>query len=242
MGVFCDILKYMSIFEKMFGGPKEIVEEMQEKAPIVEEVIEEPKPKTLEDIKEVKVELAEMADARQELLEKHRDTAVELKEIGVQESVAGSSGRTETYNDLLNPIEEDLQKISAEILEKRAEFDLQPDRTEIIKNRMKRLEELNTLEEEAFLRTEDGQKYQGFIDTILALNKKEREVMATTVNTESREEVARIWEERKSTEEKKHYLGNNSAVVEAHFARLQKIAHLMGQLDSEKDDIQKGDK
>jgi Skp family chaperone for outer membrane proteins len=228
----------MSIFEKMFGGPREVVQEMQEKEPEIV-VAEEPKPKTLEDIKEVKVELAEMADARQDLLEKHRNTSIELKEIGVQESQKDSSARTETYNDLLNPIEEDLQKISAEILQKRAEFDLQPDRTAILENRMKRLKDLEQLEEEAFLRTEDGQKYQALKNKILELNTRGQEIEKTH---ETIFEVDNIIQETRKVEEQKHYLGNNSAVVEAHFARLQKIAHLVGQLDGEKDDILKGDK
>lgn len=149
----------MNIFEKMFGGPKDVSSGMEEKKPeTTEPVKEESKNKTLDDIRRAQEDLGALQSKRQELLNKHRDNTAELADLGVREIPTGGVTRSETFNQILNPLEEELLAISSEINEERTEFDLQPHRTEILKNRMERLEELRNRDESEFAKTEIGQK------------------------------------------------------------------------------------
>ena len=217
----------MNIFEKMLGGGKKEVTEsiLVEKEPETI-VVEDPTSKTIEDIRQAKSAIKEMEEDREKLLQKHRNSITELFEMGVQEKKEGDVARSETYNDILNPIEEELQKISSEILETRAGFDLQPNRIEILDTRIQRLEDLKNNEEIAFGKTEDGIVYNAIQKKILGLNKEEPLIAAM-------EEITKL-------EQQRYSLVNNSTEIINHSDRMQKIVYLINQLESEKGDIQRG--
>lgn len=156
------------MFEKMFGGPRDVAKEFEDKKteeqptePIKEEKRE---PKTIEEVKKAIGDIQELKHKRWETLEKHRDTIEELRRLGVNETNPDTVPRTETVKDILGPIEEELVQISKEISEKREEFDLQPNRAEVIDLRRHRLGELKHRATEAFYKTESGNKVN-YIDS-----------------------------------------------------------------------------
>lgn len=226
----------MSIFEGWFGSkkefPEEIAQETATEALAVEEVQE--KPKTIADIKQAKEDLAQMQALRQEILEKHRDTTEELADIGVREIPYGDVARSETYNDVLNPIEEELTALSAEIVQKREEFDLDPSRVEVLDARLDRLKDLEDRETAAFLKTESGAKIEEYNKKIDELNVQAQELAQTT----SRENplVQEILKEIRDLEEKRRYLVINDKVCGAHQDRIMRIRHLMSDVESVRHD------
>ncbi len=217
----------MNMFERMFGGPKDVVVEMHPKEQEVVEVV--PQSKTIEDIKEAKGEIASLQEKRQEVLEKHRDTVQELRDLGVNEFNPDTAPRTKTVNEILNPIEEELAMISGEITEKREEFDLQPKRLEVLDVRMKRLEDLKARAETTFLNTSVGAD----IDT---WNKKigELEMEASKLQKEyAKPEVYKpLIEEASQLREKRRYAFVNDKVAGAHADLIFRIDRLRADVSS----------
>ena len=159
------------MIEKWFGGPKDVMNEMKPKESEVAESIpveESRRPKTIEDIKEAVGDIQHLQSKRWDTMQKHRDTAEELRRYGVNEYSPDTSPRTKTVKEILNPIEDELVAISAEINEKREEFDLQPDRKEVIKTRLFRLGELKYRVKKDFENTESGKKV-AHIDAKIAM-------------------------------------------------------------------------
>jgi DNA repair ATPase RecN len=152
---------YMNMIEKWFGGPKDVTTEMKQKEPEVVDLVpaEEPRTlKTMNDIKGAVGDIQHLQGKRWDTLQKHRDTIEELRKYGVNEYNPDTSPRTETVKEILNPIEDELVAISTEITEKREEFDLQPDRKEVINTRLFRLGELKHRAKKDFENTESGKK------------------------------------------------------------------------------------
>ncbi len=218
----------MNIFEGIFGSKKERVSEENEVATAVEETTSTPK--TLESIQEAKESLAELSEKRQEVLEKHRDTTEQLASLGVREIEKGGHARTETYNEMLNPIEAELAAISAEIGEKRAEFDLEPSRATMLEDRMRRLEELRVREEAQFVETEVAKQIATYNKEIDALTEEIAILGNQRINGGLTSREAEVLHEKESArndkDQKKSDLYRDDKIANAHTERLQKIQEL----------------
>lgn len=218
----------MNIFEGIWGSKKEPISEENEVITAVEETASAPK--TLESIQEAKESLAELSEKRQEVLEKHRDATEELASLGVREIEKSGHARTETYNEVLNPIEAELATISAEIGEKRAEFDLEPSRVTMLEDRMRRLEELKVREEAQFAETEVGKQiaeYNKEIDVlteeIAILGNKRIGGDLTSTEAQLLHEKENI---RNDRDQKKSDLYRDDKIANTHAGRMQKIQEL----------------
>lgn len=148
--------------EKWFGGPKDVGAELEpHPTPAVNQETSRD-PKTIDDIKNAVDDVQGLTFERERKLEKHRDTVKELRDLGVNESNPDTAPRTETVKDVLNPIEDELVAISMEINAKREEFDLQPQRKEVIERRLFRLGDLKYRAEKAFYQTPSGNQIKYF--------------------------------------------------------------------------------
>ncbi len=153
----------MSIFERRFGGPKDVISELKENNTETQ-ATQEPtrEKKTVDDVKEALGDLQGLRVKRWDTLQKHRDTTEELRGLGVHETNPDTTPRTETVKDILGPIEDELVAISTEIIETQNEFDLQPNRASVIGNRLLRLGELKSRAEKAFYATPSGTQIKYF--------------------------------------------------------------------------------
>lgn len=148
-----------SIFPKKEVAKEAVSEQasdiQQEPIPLAQEK----KPKTLEDISETKNKVGDLETQKKELINKHRDSIGQLKNLGVNEKQADSVKRSETFNDVLNPIENEIKNISEEISNLRQDNDLQQKPKEILRNRIERLNELLYVNIKDFLSTETNKKF-----------------------------------------------------------------------------------
>jgi len=194
----------MSIFENFWGGSKkteEVIENKNEKITIgALPAVESPqKKKSIQDVKEAVGDIQDLTSKRYDLLEKHRDTVEELRNLGVNDYSPDEVPRSDTVNEILNPIEEELAEISREITEKRQEFDLQPNREKVLKNRMFRLEKLKQRAENQFYKTPSGIKIKNLENQIDTLNnnvsRQQSEIMENI--QKSKEEISNIYRNNK---------------------------------------------
>ncbi len=225
----------MSIFEGVFGGSKhrEAVEEAEMIVPGEAVIQEEIKKKSIEDIKQTKEQIAGLQGQRESLVEKHRDSKAELESMGVREIPVGGIARSETYNDILNPIEEEITKIGTEITELREDYDLQPNRIEVLNNRLKRLEELADREKNEFQKTVAGGNFYAMNARKLELNKQINEFIS---NHAQPAEYKKESEEFSDLDKKIHYEVINDKLISSHFDRLDRINHLMARTGSTRHD------
>lgn len=211
----------------MFGGPVDVTSELNENKHPEENpvVVPEVKKNTIEDIKQAKEELGELQTKRQEILNQHRDTVQELRDLGVNEFNPDSAPRTKTVNDVLNPIEEELQTISKEITEKRKDFDLQPNRVEVLTSRLSRLEDLKKREEDEFAKTPVGGSIMSRNETIKTL---EKEVTAYRKSISSNDKAVHdYFDEINKIKEENRYDFNNNKVAHEHAEVMNRIEKLI---------------
>lgn len=218
----------MNIFEGIWGSKKERASEETEMVTTVEETASAPK--TLESIQEAKESLVELSEKRQEVLEKHRDTTEQLASLGVREIEKDGHARTETYNEMLTPIEKELAAISAEIGEKRAEFDLEPSRVTMLEDRMRRLEELRVREEAQFAETEVAKQIATYDKEIDALTEEiailGNQRISGGLTSRETEMLHEKESARDDKNQKKSDLYRDDKIANAHAERLQKIQEL----------------
>ena len=117
----------------------------------------------IEEVKEVKETIKNLEQNKTNATTLHRNTVLELKKEGVNEKQSDSSKRTETFNKYLNPIEEELKKISIVISGLRKENDLQQKPEEILRKKFKRLNEIAWIDVDQFLKTEVGQECYDYL-------------------------------------------------------------------------------
>lgn len=209
----------MSIFEKFWGGSnkeetKDAVVDKSEVNTVADESIVSHKTK-IEDIKNAIGDIKELGSKRQDLLEKHRDTVQELRDLGVRELSPDDVPRSDTANEILNPIEEELAQISREITEKRKDFDLHPNRQEVLSKRMARLNELKERVEEQFDKTPSGEKIKSFEKQIYDLKHD-----STKQNFEIEKEIYKIADE-------KSYLFRNDKLANDFAKTIDRINYLI---------------
>lgn len=116
-------------------------------------------PKTLKDVIQATESVAFLEEKKQELIATHRDTVSELKGLNVNEKKVGSIGRSGTFNEVLGPIEREIMNIAEEISNLREDNDIVQKPKEILRKRIKRLNELLYLNIRDFLSTETGESY-----------------------------------------------------------------------------------
>lgn len=154
----------MSIFENIFSTKEKPISDPidQDSPEIISRDITETKEgqdgtlKTLEEVKEAKSRIQDLKLSEYDLLKKRRDTISSLKDLGVSDKEPNSNKRSETFNSILNPIEEEIKKVSEELSETRKDFDMPQNRKEVVKERYFRLEKLADQNAEDFLETEAG--------------------------------------------------------------------------------------
>lgn len=154
----------MSIFENIFSTKEKPISDPidQDSPEIISRDITETKEgqdgtlKTLEEVKEAKSRIQDLKLSEYDLLKKRRDTISSLKNLGVSDKEPNSNKRSETFNSILNPIEEEIKKVSEELSETRKDFDMPQNRKEVVKERHFRLEKLADQNAEDFLETEAG--------------------------------------------------------------------------------------
>lgn len=154
----------MSIFENIFSTKEKPISDPidQDSPEIISRDITETKEgqdgtlKTLEEVKEAKSRIQDLKLSEYDLLKKRRDTISSLKDLGVSDKEPNSNKRSETFNSILNPIEEEIKKVSEELSETRKDFDMPQNRKEVVKERHFRLEKLADQNAEDFLETEAG--------------------------------------------------------------------------------------
>lgn len=175
----------MNRFMDRFFPQKEVVTEGAVPEPASNEeqipLIQEKKTKTLEDISEAKDKVGVLETQKKELIEKHRENIEQLKNLGVNEKQKDSVNRSETFNDVLNPIENEIKNIAEEISNLREDNDLQQKPNEILRRRMERLNELCYINTKDFLSTETGEKFLEMI----ANNENENKTIPTELTLEN---------------------------------------------------------
>lgn len=218
----------MNIFEGIWGSKKEPISEENEVITVEEETASVAK--TIESIQEAKESLAELSEKRQEVLEKHRDTTEQLASLGVHEIEKDGHARTETYNEVLNPIEAELSAISNEVGEKRAEFDLEPSRVTMLESRIRRLEELKVREEAQFAETEVGKQIAQCDDEIQRLTEEMAELgnkrLSGGLSLGDEEVFHQKEKERNQINQKRSALYRDDKIANTHALRLQRIKEL----------------
>jgi chromosome segregation ATPase len=127
---------------KWFGDKKESKEE--EDIVVAKEEnkkVEYKAPKSLSDVVEAKEKLEVLKNKRKEQLREYRQTKDAIKKAGVQEfeNQDRPVKRTNTFNELLEHQEIELEEISQEIEELREEFDLQPSHVQRLEDRRERV-------------------------------------------------------------------------------------------------------
>lgn len=135
------------------------------------------KPKTMEDIDQARRDIDMLQEKRNETLAAMRKEKETVRNVGVNEFQKDSHKRTETFRDLIDPIEKELQAISTEITEIREEHDLEPDRVTVLNARFKRLEDLKEIEEKRFLTTETGGEIHRLKDQIRSFTEKNKQFL-----------------------------------------------------------------
>jgi|GEM_PF-4132570 len=207
----------MNIFEKWVGGLKDVSKELEPKKLESQQIVKEDEvrvPKKMEDIKVAVGDIQELTSKRWDTLQKHRDTVEELRRYGVNEYNPDTSPRTETVKDILNPIEDELVAISQEITDKREDFDLQPNREEVIKGRQFRLGELKHRAQKQFESTPSG-KNIAYIDAKIAAYFQQSDLY--------RKEIADL-------RDKQVEFFNNDKVAHTYVTIIERIEHLSAQL------------
>lgn len=208
----------MGIFER-FGGPKNVMEELEEQPPQTEEVSPKKDPKTIEDVKNTMGEIRILQSERRSILDKHRKTVDALRDLGVNEYSPDVKPRTETVKDILGPIEEELASVGKQITDLREEFDLQPKHKQVVQERLFRLRELEQKVIDAFYATPSG----------VTLNKIEHEIdrLSKGEGTPSKED----FEQRNKLEEQKIALFRDDKTAHNFADTLQRIQFLEIQSD-----------
>lgn len=125
---------------------------------------QERRPKTLENISQAAKKIKLLEGEKAKLIGKHRDSVQELRGLDVREKLVGSNGRSETFNEILSPIEAEISKIAGEISDLRAENDIVQKPKEILRKRIERLNELLYLNIKDFLSTETGEHFLSSMD------------------------------------------------------------------------------
>ena len=139
----------------------------------------------LEYIQKAKKDIIELKNKQNQKRIEHRNLVNSLNLLEVQNKV--DKGRSETFNEVLSPIEAELKEIASQIIEIRTENDLIPSRIDVLKERKDRLEIiLYNLElyknivgekyrkhgQEDIRKTEEGQNFRVRFDKILKLQKE----------------------------------------------------------------------
>ncbi len=96
----------------------------------------------LEDIRAAKGLIRDIKIEKLDKVGEHRKALKELEELGVNKNKPDSIQRSETYKEVLGPIEDEIKKIAEKILKLRGENDLQPSRREILIDRKNRLQNI----------------------------------------------------------------------------------------------------
>ncbi len=135
--------------------------------------IEEKAPQRLgvEDLHLNRSKIENLQNDRKKKIQEHRQAVSELEAHGVIEIV--DNKRSKTYNEYLNPIEEELSQISNELLEARKTFDMKQSRPEILEGRIQRLQELGKNLEEKFAATEIGAAYNAYLGNKIRIQKEQ---------------------------------------------------------------------
>lgn len=126
---------------KLFGGKKESKEEEDIVVAKENKEVEYKAPKSLSDVVEAKEKLEVLKNKRKEQLTEYRQTKDAIKKAGVQEfeNQDRPVKRTNTFNELLEHQEIELEEISQEIEDIRKEFDLQPSHVQRLEDRRERV-------------------------------------------------------------------------------------------------------
>lgn len=112
---------------------------------------EEKTTKTFDDIISAKERITDLNKEKEFLISKHRSDIERLKTLGVNEKQSDTNKRSETFNEFLNPTEEEIKVIAEEISNLKKDYNLEEDRREVLKKRHDRLEKLDYILVKDFL-------------------------------------------------------------------------------------------
>lgn len=191
-------------------------------------------PKTLEDVLAAKNKIGDLEIKKTELINQHRNSVEQLKNIGVDKKQVDSNRRSETFNDILNPIENEIKSIAEEISEIREDNNFTQKPTEILEKRIERLNELCYRNVKGFLSTESGKM---FLDSV---SKDSKEIIVIPdLDISTAVKYVNFIEDYCSRNKKREIL--DDAEYKAFRERDSKIKVLMGETDSKRIDIKNGD-
>ncbi len=156
------------LFNNLFGKKKEVVPKV-----ITDTNIEKEPPKRMgvEDLHLNKAKIEKLQKDRKEKIEEHRQAVSDLESHGVIEIT--DNKRSKTYNEYLSPIEQELSRISKELLDTREVFDMKQSRSEILEGRIQTLKELGKSLEEKFAATEIGTEYNAYLENKKRIQKEQ---------------------------------------------------------------------
>ena len=112
----------------------------------------------MEGLRETKKHIDDLEVQKGTKIEDHRNTIVELKELGVNQNDPDLIKRSSTFNKVLEPIESEIKNISEEISTLREDNNMQENPKQILEKRLNRLQGILLYNLKEFFNTDIGKK------------------------------------------------------------------------------------